>query len=60
MHLHLDYVESSVHGKHDLARINHGFLGNPSFCISFSNYGPDDILCFLEISHICGHEVFPS
>ena len=33
---------------------------SPSFCISFSNYGPDDILCFLEVSHICGHEVFPS
>ena len=44
--LHLDCVESSVHGKHDLARIDHGFLCSPSFRISFSSYGPDDILFF--------------
>ena len=25
----------------------------------FLNYGLGDILCFLEVSHICGHEVFP-
>ena len=24
-----------------------------------SNYGPGDILSFLEFSHINGHEVFP-
>ena len=58
--LHLDCVESSAHRKHDLARIDHWFLCSPSFCISFSNYGPDDILCILEVFHICGHEVFPS
>ena len=23
-------------------------------------YGPDDVLCLLEVSHICGREVFPS
>ena len=56
--LHLDCVESSVHGKHDLARIDPGFLCCLPFCISFSTYGPDDVLCFLEVSHICGHEVF--
>ena len=44
--LHLDCVESSVHGRHDLARIDHGFLSSPSFCISFSIYGPEGILCF--------------
>ena len=49
-----------VHGKHDLARIGHGFLWSPSFCISFSCYWPENILCFLELSHICGYEVFPS
>ena len=27
---------------------------------SFSNYGLDDFLGFLEVSHICGHEIFPS
>ena len=32
----------------------------PVRCISVSNYGPDDILSFLDFSHICGHEVFPS
>ena len=26
----------------------------------FSSYGPDDILCFLEVSQICGREVVPS
>ena len=50
----------SRHGftkKHDLARNDHGSLWIFSWCISFSNYGPDDILSFLEFSHICGHEV---
>ena len=32
----------------------------PLFASFFSNYGPDGILCFLEVSHICGHGVFPS
>ena len=55
---HLDSFRSFVRGKHDLARIDHGFLCSPSFCISFSSYGPDDFLCLLEVSHICGREVF--
>ena len=53
--LHLDCFRVFVHGKHDPARIGHGFLCGPSLCYFFSNYGPDDIL-----SHICGREVFPS
>ena len=32
----------------------------PLFASLFSNYGPADILCLLVVSHICGHEVFPS
>ena len=32
--LHLDYVQSFGHGIHDLVRIDHGFLGTFSFCIS--------------------------
>ena len=59
-HLHLDFFRASDHGKHDLARNDHGSLWTPFLCISFSSYGPDNILCFLEVSHICGHEVFPS
>ena len=58
--LHLDGFQSFAHGKCDLARIGHGFLCGPSLCISFSSYWPDDVLSFLEFSHICGNEVFPS
>ena len=58
--LHLDCFQSFAHGKHDLARIGHGFLCGPSLCISFSSYWPDNILCFLEVSQICVREVVPS
>ena len=59
--LHLDcFHQSFAHGKHDLVRIGHGFLGSPSFCFSFSIDWPDNILCFPGVSHICGREVFPS
>ena len=57
--LHLDFFQSLVDGKRHPARIGHGFLHSLSFCISFSNYWPDNILFFLEVCHICGHEVFP-
>ena len=33
--LHLDCFQSFAHGRHDLARIGHGFLGSPSLCIPF-------------------------
>ena len=46
LHFHLDCFGSSVHGKHDLVRIDHGFLCSPSFRISFSNYWPDDFFVF--------------
>ena len=32
--LHLDCFQSLGHGNHDLIRIDHGFLGTVSFCIS--------------------------
>ena len=57
--LHLDCFQSFAHGISDLARIGHGFL-HSFFCISFPSYWPGNILCFLEVSHICGREVFPS
>ena len=57
--LHLDCFQSFAHGKYDLERIGHGFLCSPSLCISFSSYWPDNILCFLEVSHICGREGLP-
>ena len=34
--LHLDCFQSLVHGKHDLIRIGHEFLGTSSFYISSS------------------------
>ena len=37
-----------------------GFRCSPSLCISFSSYWPDNILCFLEVCHICSRDVFPS
>ena len=46
--------------KFGIDQKNGASLDNPSWCISFSNFGPDDTLSFLELSHICGHEVFPS
>ena len=46
--LHLDSFRPFARGKHDLARTDHGFLCSPSFCTSFSSYGPDDILCLLD------------
>ena len=58
-HFHLDCFRSFVRGRHDLARTDHGFLKS-LLMHPFSSYGPDDILCLLEVSHICGHEVFPS
>ena len=58
--LHFDHVRAYVYEKHDLARNDHGSLWTLFRCICFSNHGPDDILSFLEFSHICGHEVFPS
>ena len=36
------------------------FFENASWCISFSNYGLDDIPSSVESSHLCGHEVVPS
>ena len=57
---HLDCFQSFVHGKHDLVRIGRGFLGCPYICISFSSDWPDNILYFLGVSNLCGHEIFPS
>ena len=34
--LRLDDFQSFEHGILNLVGIGHGFLGNPSFCISFS------------------------
>ena len=48
--------EQTLTKKHDLARNDHGSLWILFWRVSFSNYGPDDSLFFLE----CGHEVFPS
>ena len=36
--LHLDCFQSFVHGKHDLVRIGHGFLGT-FFFLHFSSIG---------------------
>ena len=45
--LHLDCFQSFGHRKHDLTRIDHGFLGTFSFYISSSIGKPDNILCLL-------------
>ena len=31
----------------------------PLYASLFSSYWPDNVLCLLAFSHICGHEVFP-
>ena len=58
--LHLDYVQSFGHGIHDLVKIGHGFLGTFFFAFLLLIGYPDNILCLLAFSHICGQEVFLS
>ena len=49
-----------MYENHDLARTIMDPCELPLDASLFSNYGPDDILSFLEFSHICGHEDFLS
>ena len=59
--LHLDCFQSFGHGIHDLVRIGHRFLGTFFFLHFFFNWlEPDNILCLLAFSRICGREVFPT
>ena len=58
--LHLDHVRAGMHEIRNRSESDRGSLDNPSRCISFSNYGLDDLLSFVEISDISGHEVVPS
>ena len=50
--LHCDHVRAWLYEIQDFARNGCGSLGNSSWSIVFSNYGPDDILSFLEFSQM--------